>query len=647
MCRRFILYTFFIFLLPVLSRAQDTVFIPEWRVEAQKKGEGQYLLRFSTVLNDEWQLYAPDQVLLDLPVAVLQFADSAIKTDNKFTYRPAAKVVSSELFGQPVSIQQGAIAWEVMIRIEGSVPALLSGQLMYTYGKEDAFYPSSSFSFQVSLEGGQTIGSAPIEKISSAPPLTDCGDTSPERKSLLQLFLLGILGGLIALLTPCVFPMVPVTVTYFTKRSVTRQAGIFQALLYGFFIFLIYVLITIPFHVAGKAISPEIFNNISTNVWLNLTFFIVFVAFALSFFGLYEIGLPASLANRSDARAGVGNLVGIFFMASTLAIVSFSCTGPILGTLLVGVAEQGAWPLTVGAAGFGLALGLPFALFAMFPHWLRSLPRSGGWMTEFKVILGCLELALAIKFLSNADLVEQWGFLKREIFFGLWVMIGLAMTLYISGWRRPEVPPVSLQKTPVRLSLMLLFAGLTLYLVPGVTNTRWADRTLISGFPPPLSYSIYANRNSANQSWQPLHNDYARAIQLSREQNKPILIDFTGWACVNCRRMEEKVWTDPRVRRLMQEEFVVLSLYVDERTLLPLPAQQRVTMPDGSQRNLVTVGDKWSNFQINYFGATSQPQYAMINTDQRMLARTKFYTPDASEFVAWLECGLAAFRKNP
>ena len=647
MCRRFILYTFFIFLLPVLSRAQDTVFIPEWRVEAQKKGEGQYLLRFSTVLNDEWQLYAPDQVLLDLPVAVLQFADSAIKTDNKFTYRPAAKVVSSELFGQPVSIQQGAIAWEVMIRIEGPVPALLSGQLMYTYGKEDAFYPSSSFSFQASLEGGQAIGSAPIEKISSAPPLTDCGDTSPERKSLLQLFLLGILGGLIALLTPCVFPMVPVTVTYFTKRSVTRQAGIFQALLYGFFIFLIYVLITIPFHVAGKAISPEIFNNISTNVWLNLTFFIVFVAFALSFFGLYEIGLPASLANRSDARAGVGNLVGIFFMASTLAIVSFSCTGPILGTLLVGVAEQGAWPLTVGAAGFGLALGLPFALFAMFPHWLRSLPRSGGWMTEFKVILGCIELALAIKFLSNADLVEQWGFLKREIFFGLWVMIGLAMTLYISGWRRPEVPPVSLQKTPVRLSLMLLFAGLTLYLVPGVTNTRWADRTLISGFPPPLSYSIYANRTSANQSWQPLHNDYARAIQLSREQNKPILIDFTGWACVNCRRMEEKVWTDPRVRRLMQEEFVVLSLYVDERTLLPLPAQQRVTMPDGSQRNLVTVGDKWSNFQINYFGATSQPQYAMINTDQRMLARTKFYTPDASEFVEWLECGLAAFRKNP
>jgi len=314
---------------------------------------------------------------------------------------------------------------------------------------------------------------------------------------------------------------------------------------------------------------------------------------------------------------------------------------------LVGVAEQGAWPLTVGAAGFGLALGLPFALFAMFPHWLRSLPRSGGWMTEFKVILGCIELALAIKFLSNADLVEQWGFLKREIFFGLWVMIGLAMTLYISGWRRPEVPPVSLQKTPVRLSLMLLFAGLTLYLVPGVTNTRWADRTLISGFPPPLSYSIYANRTSANQSWQPLHNDYARAIQLSREQNKPILIDFTGWACVNCRRMEEKVWTDPRVRRLMQEEFVVLSLYVDERTLLPLPAQERVTMPDGSQRNLVTVGDKWSNFQINYFGATSQPQYAMINTDQRMLARTKFYTPDASEFVAWLECGLAAFRKNP
>lgn len=647
MARSIILYISLLLSTLAMLRAQDTAFIPEWKAEAQKKDEGKYLLRFSTQLRDGWQLYAPDQMLLDLPVAFLQFPDKAIKADAKFSYSPAAKTVPSELFGQPVAVLQGAVVWEVLVRIEGPVPAFLSGQLMYTYGKNDAFYPSTSYSFQVALEDGQVLSSISKEQILPAPPVADCGDTAPERKSLVQLFLLGILGGLIALLTPCVFPMVPVTVTYFTKRSVTRQAGILQALLYGLFIFLIYVLITIPFHVAGKAISPEIFNNISTNVWLNMIFFVVFVAFALSFFGLYEIGLPAALANRSDARAGLGNLAGIFFMASTLAIVSFSCTGPILGTLLVGVAEQGAWPLTVGAAGFGLALGLPFALFAMFPHWLQSLPRSGGWMTEFKVILGCIELALAIKFLSNADLVEQWGLLKRELFFAVWILIGVAMLLYLSGWRRPDVPSISIKRTPIRLILILMVAGFTLYLVPGVTNTRWADRTLISGFPPPLSYSIYPSNNSAKRTVQPLHNDYARAIQLARQQNKPILIDFTGWACVNCRRMEEKVWTDPTVFRLMQEEFIVLSLYVDERTNLPLPEQQLVTMPDGSQRNLVTVGDKWSNFQISYFGATSQPQYAMISSDQRLLTRTKFYTPDASEFAAWLNCGLDAYRKKP
>jgi thiol:disulfide interchange protein DsbD len=398
---------------------------------------------------------------------------------------------------------------------------------------------------------------------------------------------------------------------------------------------------------AGNAISPEIFNNISTNVWLNLLFFVVFVAFALSFFGLYEIGLPASLANRTDARSGLGNLAGIFFMASTLAIVSFSCTGPILGTLLVGVVEQGAWPLTIGAAGFGLALGLPFALFALFPHWLQSLPRSGSWMTEFKVILGCLELALAIKFLSNADLVEQWGLIKREIFFGLWILIGLAMMIYLSGWRRDIKPDSGGSRPILRWTLIGLIGVFTLYMVPGLTNTSWADRKLVSGFPPPLTYSIYAKQKSKDSLWQPLHNNYEQALQLARAQGKPILIDFTGWACVNCRRMEEKVWPDPRVERLMREEFVVLSLYVDERKKLPLTEQQVVSMPDGSTRTLVTVGDKWAHFQIKYFGATSQPQYAMITADEQILTRPKFYTPDATAFADWLACGLAAYRKLP
>lgn len=634
-------------LLPLFGKAQQAPFVPEWKVVAQVQKEGEYTLRFSSQFSAGWQLYAPDQVLLDVPVAQLQFGDSSVSVDPTITFRPAATTISSELFGQPVAVQQGQVQWGFTIRINGPVPSSIAGQLFYTYGKGDAFYPSTVFSFQVPLQGGVSVAAAEEKNLLRASPLSSCGDESPGSKSLVEIFLLGILGGLIALLTPCVFPMVPVTVTFFTKRSVNRQAGILQAILYGVFIFLIYVLITIPFHLAGTAISPEIFNNISTNVWLNLLFFLVFVAFALSFFGLYEIGLPASLANRTDARSGLGNLAGLFFMASTLAIVSFSCTGPILGTLLVGVVDQGAWPLTIGAAGFGLALGLPFALFALFPHWLQSLPRSGSWMTEFKVILGCIELALAIKFLSNADLVEQWGLLKREVFFALWILIGLAMVVYLSGWRRNVQQKRGTSRPFLRWALMGSIAAFTIYLLPGLTNTSWADRKLISGFPPPLTYSVYAKQKSKDSVWQPLHNDYEKALQVARDQRKPILIDFTGWACVNCRRMEEKVWPDARVQQLMREEFVVLSLYVDERKKLPLTEQQVVSMPDGSSRTLVTVGDKWAHFQINYFGATSQPQYALITADERMLTRPKFYTPDATEFADWLECGLNAYRKLP
>ncbi len=647
MYRHLTVFLFGLLLLQPISWGQPATFTPEWNVAAISSKQGQYTLRFTTRITDDWLLYAPDQILLDVPVALLQFADSSIVVDPQIKYNPSAAVVSSELFGIPISVQQGPVQWDFLITINGPVPASLSGQLFYTYGKGDAFYPSNSYSFQVPLEGGRSTSSVQKKNLSLSSPLASCGDESPGSKSLWQIFLLGVLGGLIALLTPCVFPMIPVTVTYFTKRAVNRRAGILQAALYGIFIFLIYVLITVPFHVAGNAISPEIFNNISTNVWLNLLFFGVFVAFALSFFGLYEIGLPASIANRADARSGLGHVVGLFFMASTLAIVSFSCTGPILGTLLVGVVEQGAWPLTVGAAGFGLALGLPFALFAMFPHGLQSLPRSGSWMTEFKVLLGCIELALAIKFLSNADLVEQWGWLKREIFFALWILIGIAMVVYLSGWRR-TLPTRGPGKRPyLRWALMASIAAFTLYLVPGLTNTPWADRRLISGFPPPLTYSIYSSQKINSNAIQPLHNDYEQALRLAVAQRKPILIDFTGWACVNCRRMEEKVWPDARVQQLMRDEFVVLSLYVDERKKLPLTEQQTITMPDGSTRNLVTVGDKWAHFQISYFGATSQPQYAMITADERMLARPKFYTPDPQEFAAWLECGLEAYRKLP
>jgi cytochrome c biogenesis protein CcdA len=380
---------FFFLLILGKSWSQDsTAALAGWVAESKKTGEGRYEISFSLPATGKWQIYTPNQVLLDVNTTELKFPDSGIVQQGDFILSPGSKKISSSVFeGSTVEVYEGKASWKAVIQIEGAAPFRLQGVLYYTYGAADEFYPSTPFEFTVTLEGGVKAAGIRIPSIDIQQPVNDCGDEGTKDKSLLSIFLLGLLGGLIALLTPCVFPMIPVTVTFFTKKSADKNKGIANAVLYGLFIFLIYVLITLPFHVAGKAISPEIFNNISTNVWLNLFFFVIFVVFALSFFGLFEIGLPSGLANKMDSKSGLGNLGGIFFMASTLAIVSFSCTGPILGTLLVGVADQGAWPLTVGAAGFGLALGLPFALFAMFPNWLHSLPKSGGWMTDVKVVL--------------------------------------------------------------------------------------------------------------------------------------------------------------------------------------------------------------------------------------------------------------------
>ena len=630
----------------VQAFAQDSTAVQNWKVESKKTGEGKYELTFSALIKDNWQLYAPNQILLEQKTTELKFADSNIIQEGDFIPGALPKEVNSIIFeNTKVKVYETEAHWKATIKINGTAPAKLQGKLFYTYGKNDEFYPSTEYSFVTTLEGGVEAASIKIASIDINNPVSPCGDDGTKNKSLVTIFFPGLLGGLIALLTPCVFPMIPVTVTFFTKKSTDRKKGITNAILYCLFIFLIYILITLPFHVAGKAISPEIFNNISTNVWLNLIFFSVFVFFALSFFGLFEIGLPSGLANKMDSKSGLGNLGGIFFMAATLAIVSFSCTGPILGTLLVGVADQGAWPLTVGAAGFGIALGLPFALFAMFPHWLQSLPKSGGWMTDVKVVLGFLELALAVKFLSNADLVKQWGFLKREIFIGLWVFIGLLTVLYLLGKLRFSHSSPVKKFSFIRIAFIILFTSITIYLIPGLTNTKWADLKLISGFPPPRTYSIYKIEKGKSGILEPMHNDYKGALKLARTQNKPVLIDFTGWACVNCRRMEEKVWPDATVDSLMRNEFIVVSLYVDEKKKLPLAEQTVERLSNGTDKSVISVGDKWSTFQIENFGATSQPQYVIISPDERALTKTKFYTPDPEEFIKWLECGLDAFKK--
>ncbi|RYD72511.1 MAG: thioredoxin family protein, partial [Sphingobacteriales bacterium] len=464
---------------------------------------------------------------------------------------------------------------------------------------------------------------------------------------LMGIFVLGFLGGLVALLTPCVFPMIPLTVSFFTKKSGSRKSGIRNAFLYGFFIFFIYVLLSVPFHFIGN-INPEIFNNISTNVYLNVAFFVVFIVFALSFFGFFEITLPGAVGNTADSKSGVGSIAGIFFMALTLAIVSFSCTGPILGSLLAGSlsSDGGAMQLTSGMAGFGLALALPFAIFAMFPNLLNALPKSGGWLTTVKIVLGFLEVALAFKFLSNADLVMHWGILKREIFIGIWIVVGALLSLYLLGILKfkHEGPVKKLPK--VRLILGLITAAFTIYLLPGVTsNPKWNNLSLISGFPPPLYYSIYKQDSDCILNLN-CTRDYYEGLKMAKEQNKPMLIDFTGYACVNCRRMEENVWTKPDVYKLLHDKFIIVSLYVDDKKTLPSSQQLTYTTKDGLTKEIKTVGDRWATFQTENFKNNSQPWYAVMNTNEELMTHPVGYVPDSKEYLGWLNAGLEAFEKT-
>jgi len=635
----------FLLFISIASFSQDST-VYKWNYKSKKTSDGKYELIFSTNGTAGWQLYAPNQEFDGVKTVELKFADSSIVIENSFSETGESKSFSSPFFlNTTVKVYEGPTEWKIPISIRGDVPAKLQGKLSYFYGNNEAYNPEF-ISFNVEMEGGvESTWNPKKDSIDIKHPISPCGDDSTANKSIFTIFLLGLFGGLIALLTPCVFPMIPVTVSYFTNKSHNKKRGITNAVLYGLFIFLIYVLITIPFHLANDTISPEIFNNISTNVWLNLLFFVVFVVFAISFFGFFEIGLPSHFANKAHSKSGHGSIGGIFFMAGTLAIVSFSCTGPILGTLLVGVAEQGAWPLTAGAAGFGIALGLPFALFAMFPNWLKSLPKSGGWMTSVKVVLGFIELALAVKFLSNADLVKQWGLLKREVFIGLWVILSFLTVLYLLG-RIPFPHSGRLKRISfARIFFIFVFTAIGIYLIPGLSNSKSANLKLISGFPPPLCYSVYKHPVNCAEKYEPI-KDYNRALERAAKENKPVLIDFTGWACVNCRRMEEKVWTNKIVDSLMRNEFVVVSLYVDDRRPLPLTEQTIFKTPDSTEKSIITIGDKWSTFQTQNFGATSQPQYAIISADQIALTKTKYYTPNPDKFIEWLKCGIDTYRKT-
>ncbi len=629
------------FILPQFLNAQETPI--QWSINSTKKTDNSFAITIQAEIANGWHVYAED--LSDIGIEALQLTwdNDKINRSGQPTIDPAPKPVADPVFdNQQIKVFSGKISITENLVIDGAIPASLKVILKGFASNNEAFLPIEETG-TVSFEGGvakNTTGKVKIATIDVNNPAYPCGDGVQENKSILTVFLLGLGGGLIALLTPCVFPMIPVTVSFFTNRASNRQQAIKNGVLYGFFIFLIYVLASIPFHIAGN-VQPEIFNNISTNAWLNVLFFAIFIFFAISFFGYFDITLPSGLAGKVDSKSGLGSLGGIFFMALTLVIVSFSCTGVILGTLLVGTASDGAWPLTAGMAGFGTALALPFALFAIFPNWLKSLPKSGGWLDTVKKVLAFLELGLAFKFLSNADLVEHWGLLKREVFIGIWILIAIGLGAYLFGWLRLPHDYKGQKIAIGRKVLGVLSFIFALYMAPGLTNTPAANLKLLSGFPPPLSYSIYGEHSAHGKGIEPdVKNDYEKAVQLAKETGKPILIDFTGWACVNCRKMEEQVWTDPEIASLIQDSYILVSLYVDDRQKLPAEERFSYQPQDGKEKEINKVGDLWATFQSENFTNSAQPLYAVISPDGKLVTNPVGYTPNIKKYKEWLECGL-------
>ena len=475
---------------------------------------------------------------------------------------------------------------------------------------------------------------------------SDKGTDSSEKKetsedSLLWTFLLGFGLGLAALLTPCVFPMIPMTVSFFTKQSKTRTEGIRNALTYGFFIIFIYTAL-------GLALTAffgvDILNVISTDPIFNVFLFLLLLVFGASFLGAFEIQLPSSWANKADAASNRGGIIGIFFMAATLAIVSFSCTGPLVGSALAGAATGSFAAPTAVMLGFSSALALPFGLFSAFPGWLNSLPQSGGWLNSVKVVLGLLEIGFAFKFLSNADLVLQLGLLQRELFIAIWIAVSLTIAFYLFGWfTLPHDSKVE-RIGVCRFSLGMVFMMLGIYLLPGMWG---APVNLISGFPPPIFYSEW-NQGSQGDGHgghvEARFDDYDKGLAAAKEEGKPMLLDFTGWACVNCRKMEEQVWSNPKVAEILTQDVVLVSLYVDDRKSLP-ESEHRVEEYGGKDFRIKTIGNKWSYLQASRFDRNAQPFYVMIDHDGQNIGGNAGYDPDADVFIDFLQDGLAEFNR--
>ena len=690
MKRFFILFFILFFNSTFYSQSKQYV---SWSFSQKKISADEYELIFKAKIEPTWHLYSQietpdgplptsfefekskDYVLVGKTIepSPIEHAEPVFDNlvvryfENVATFKQKIKAITKNPFNikgfidgmacNESQCQKFSPSPEFIFKIEGSLTDSSNALIRDTKLEDSINASASNLNKNLSQPSNQTDNQkGNVKDLKPEPSLQKKSNTT-----YISLFIAGFLGGLLALLTPCVFPMIPMTVSFFTKQSKTKAAGIRNAIIYSISIIIIYILLGLG---VTLIFGADAMNNLATNVWFNLAFFVLLVVFGISFLGAFEITLPSAFINKVDAKSEKGGLIGIFFMAFTLGLVSFSCTGPIIGTLLVQAASTGALAGPFfGMFGFSLALALPFGLFAAFPGWLNSLPKSGGWLNSVKVVLGFLELALAMKFLSNADLVYDAMIITREVFLVSWIVIFGLLGAYLMGWFKlahdSEMKFVSVP----RLMMAIITFMFTFYLIPGLWG---APLSIINGFPPPLEYTeapdgfggtkSNINSSNSNSSSLPKHmhkgpngipafDDYYFALDYSKKVGKPIMIDFTGKACINCRKMEAEVWSNPEVKRKLSEDFILVSLYVDKKNELPLDLQKEVLW-NGSSRKLKSVGDRWSYLQNTKYQSSTQPQYWIIDGDENHFSDSSSYDSDIDKYIEWLDKGLGNFKNK-
>lgn len=615
-----------------------------WTFKKVNQSDNLYELQFKATIEEDWHLYS-NKLAEGGPIATSINFDSIEGFELVGELRTATDPI--KVFDNTFNMDLAYFGKEATFiqKVKLTSPDVaIKGYVEYMSCNDETCTPPTTEEFSFQLKGDSTV----LNDVSTA--------TEKEERNYWSIFFLAFLGGFAALFTPCVFPMIPMTVSFFTKQSKTKAAGIRNAIIYGLSIIVIYVILGT---VVTAVFGAESLNNLSTNPWFNIFFALLLFVFAFSFMGAFEIILPNKWVNAVDRKADKGGIIGIFFMAFALALVSFSCTGPIVGSLIVEAARSGGLAPVIGMAGFSLALALPFTLFAAFPGWLNSLPKSGGWLNSVKVVLGFLEFAFAFKFLSIADMVLNLHILERETYIAIWIAIFSGLALYLLG--KIRLPHDSkMESIPVSRFIMgtMVFA-FVIYMVPGMWG---APVKLISGFPPPVNYAESPNgvgKSSVVQTVAgqptnldleegihagphgiPVFEDYDVAMEYAKKVGKPLLVDFTGKGCTNCRKMEDNVWVRDKVKKMFMEDFVVVSLFVDLRTKLP---KEKQYVSESTGKKVRTIGNKWTDFQISRFHRNTQPYYVILDHNGNEVINGQGYESDADEFIAWLKKGLDKF----